>query len=105
MKTIEAKAKEYAEKKAVNYFEGECLMNGFLDGYTACLSDTGEEVKRYKEVIQAQRNYISFLGDEIINMAGYLHAHGQKPSTETIKEGELLREELRIANEALNPKL
>ena len=46
-------------------------------------------------LIQAQKEYIEFLGNEIKNNAGFLYAHGLTPSDETVKKGKGLRDRIK----------
>ncbi len=54
-----------------------------------------------KELIEAQKKYIEFLGNDIRKNATFLHVHGLTTSEEDIKKGKELRQKIKILESQL----
>lgn len=50
--------------------------------------------ERLSNLVQAQKDYIEFLGRAIQSNAGYLYAHGINTPESVVKEGEELRKRI-----------
>ena len=54
---------------------------------------------RQEKLIEAQRRYIEFLGDQVAKLALFAFAHGMKTSDEDIQKGIEMRRQIAIQTE------